>query len=240
MDAEVVERREQALLERVPQPQLDRDAVAEPAQHVEAVGSFGGGGEAEQVLRAEVVEQRLVAGGGGVVELVDDDDVELFGVERGDVVGVDRLDRGEDVLPSGRPVAADPELAEGAVAQHVAERGLALLEDLGAVGDEQQAGPVELGAEVAVVERGDDGLAGAGGGDDEVVGVALAALDLEPFEDLALERVGLDLERREDASRLIQRPPVGPSEALRGRRARSAGRPSRWRRCARRPRSGRG
>ena len=92
VDAEVVERREQALLECVPETQLDGDAVAEPAQHVESVGSFGGGGEAEQVLRAEVVEQGLVAGGGGVVELVDDDDVELFGVERCRFVGVDRLD----------------------------------------------------------------------------------------------------------------------------------------------------
>ena len=79
--------------------------------------------------------------------------------------------------------------------------------------DEEQAGPVEFGAEVAVVERGDDGLAGSGGGGDEVVGVALAALDLEPFEDLALERVRLDLERRED--RVVGFGGCGgPSEAL--------------------------
>ena len=66
------------------------------------------------------------------------------------------------------------------------------------MGDEQQSGPVELGAQVPVVEGGDDRLAGTGGGDDEVVRMVPAALDFETFEDLALERVGLDLERGDD------------------------------------------
>ena len=54
---------------------------------------------------------------------------------------------------------------------------------------------VELGPELAVVERRDDRLAGARGGDDEVVAVAAPPLHLQPFEHLALERVGLDVER---------------------------------------------
>ena len=63
--------------------------------------------------------------------------------------GVQALDRGEDVLePLGRR-AADPLLAEACVPQRVAEGGEALVEDLLAVGDEQQpdraAAPREAG-----------------------------------------------------------------------------------------------
>ena len=50
------------------------------------------------------------------------------------------------------------------------------------------------GAQAAVVEGGDHRLAGAGGGDDEVAGVAAAALGVEPVEDLLLERVRADVE----------------------------------------------
>ncbi len=116
-----------------------------------------------------MVEERFVAGGGRVMELVDDDDVELFRVERGGVVGVDRLDRSEDVLPAGGAVAANPQLAERAVSQHVPERRLALLEDLGPMGDEEQPGAIQLGAKVAIVERRHDRLAGTRGGGNQRV-----------------------------------------------------------------------
>lgn len=66
------------------------------------------------------------------------------------------------------------------------------------MGDEQQPGSVELTPQVAVVESGDDRLARPGSCDNEIVGMTAAALDLEAFEDLALERVRLDLKRRED------------------------------------------
>ena len=71
--------------------------------------------------------------------------------------------------------------------------------------DEQHPGPVESAAELAVVERGDHRLARAGGGDHQVVGAAPAALDLELFEDLALEGVGLNGERRGRNSNTMQR-----------------------------------
>ena len=57
--------------------------------------------------------------------------------------------------------------------------------------DEEQARRAALGAQAAVVQGGDDGLAGAGGGHHEVAPAAVAlALGLELVEDLALERVG--------------------------------------------------
>jgi hypothetical protein len=74
-----------------------------------------------------------------VVELVDDDDVEVIGREVGEAGGVEALDGGEDVVEAGGPAAADPELAEGVVAQGVAEGGERLEEDLLAVGDEEEA-----------------------------------------------------------------------------------------------------
>ena len=60
------------------------------------------------------------------------------------------------------------------VPKRVAERGEALVEDLLAVGDEQQPRPGEALAELAVVERGHHGLAGAGRRDEQVAVVALA------------------------------------------------------------------
>jgi hypothetical protein len=91
-----------------------------------------------------VVEQRLVAGSRRVVELVDDDHVEVLPDDVGDIAGGEALDRGEHVVPAGRTLAADPSLAEGAVTQDVTKRRAALVQDLAAVGDEQQARPVEL------------------------------------------------------------------------------------------------
>ena len=51
------------------------------------------------------------------------------------------------MVEPGRPGAADPLLAERRVAERVAERGEALVEDLLAVGDEQQPRPAEPLAE---------------------------------------------------------------------------------------------
>jgi hypothetical protein len=69
------------------------------------------------------VEEGLVGGGGGVVELVDDDDVEVVAGEVGEAGGGEALDGGEDVLEARGAAAADLELAEGVVAQGVAEGG---------------------------------------------------------------------------------------------------------------------
>ena len=126
------------LVDRVPQPQLGGDAIVEPVQDRQPVAAFGRGREPEQLDGLEVVEHPLVGRRGGVVELVDDDDVEVIGWQRVEAAGVEALDRCEHVLEPVRSCATDPLLAEGWVAQRVAERGEALVEDLLAVGDEQQ------------------------------------------------------------------------------------------------------
>jgi hypothetical protein len=55
---------------------------------------------------------------------------------------------------------------------------------------EEEAIARQLFAEALVVQRGDDGLAGAGGRDDEVARVTAGALRREIFEDLLLVLLG--------------------------------------------------
>ncbi len=79
------------------------------------------------------------------------------------------------------------------------------------MGDEQQRGVAAApAAKLGVVERGDDGLAGPGRGDDEVRVAALAlALDRERVEHSLLVRVGADIEVGErDRRRLTERAAV--------------------------------
>ena len=135
------------LVDGVPEAQLGGDAIVEPVQDRQTVAALRCGGEAEQLDGGEVVEDAFVRGRGGVVELVDDDDVEVIGRQRGEVAGVEALDRGEDVLEPCRSRATDPLLAERGVAERVAEGGEALVEDLLAVSDEQQPGSVESAAQ---------------------------------------------------------------------------------------------
>ena len=95
---------------------------------------------------------------------------------------VQRLHAGEDVLPALGSRAADVQLAEGRVGEHLAVGPQRLLEDLLAVRDEQQRRSVAgVGLHrPPVVERGDDRLAGPGRGDDQVaVAVVDVALDVQ-------------------------------------------------------------
>ena len=136
-DTEVLEGHEEALIDGFPEPQFDGDAMVEPLGHVLAVETLGRGGEAQQFLRHEVVEQAVVRRRGRVVELVDDHDVE--GVRR-DLLQpfcVERLDHREDV-PTLRDPALAVDLAERAVAKHGAIRRQRLPEDLVAMRHEQQ------------------------------------------------------------------------------------------------------
>ena len=79
VDAEVVERAEQALVERIPQSRFERDATVEPFEHRLSVRPFGRGGEPEQELRSQAPEQPVIARGRRMVKLVDDDHVEAVG-----------------------------------------------------------------------------------------------------------------------------------------------------------------
>jgi hypothetical protein len=201
-DAEVVEGAEQALVEGGPETQLGGNAAVKPLEDVEPVGALGGGGEAEQQLGGEVIEPAPVAGGGGVVELIHDHHVVGGGVDGGGVLLGKGLHGGKHVTPVAGPFAIHLQFAEGAIAQHLAEGEQGLLQDLLAVGDEQQPGRFgegELLRKVAVqaghVEGGEHGFAGAGGGHHKVAEALMqGALGLQLIEHLLLVGVGPQVE----------------------------------------------
>ena len=94
------------------------------------------------------------------------------------------------------------ELAEGGIAQHLAEGGQGLQQDLLAVGDQQQRRRLgrgellgEVGREAGHVEGGEHGLAGAGGDHHEVVPALVErTLSRQRIEHLALVGVGPQIE----------------------------------------------
>src|SRR4051812_18090114 len=96
--------------------------------------------------------------------LVDDDVAVVVGAKAIDEAGRrGALDRREQVLVRARLDAPDQQLAERGILKDIAERAARLVEELLAMGEEQEArwdaGPRAL---PVVIERGDHGLAGAG------------------------------------------------------------------------------
>ena len=79
-----MKRAQQALVERIPEPRLERNATVEPFEHRLAVRTLRRGGESEQELRSQALEQPVIARGRRMVKLVDDDHIEAVGL---DVVG---------------------------------------------------------------------------------------------------------------------------------------------------------
>ena len=136
--AEVLERAEQPPLERVPQPQLHRDAAVEPVEDALAVGALRRRGQAEQDLRLQVIQQPSIGRRGGVVELVDDDDVEGVGpnVVRS-IWASDWIEAKTCRHSSGRwpSTNSSPKAPSRSTCAKGAE---ALRQDLPPVGDEQQ------------------------------------------------------------------------------------------------------
>ena len=97
------------------------------------------------------------------------------------------------MAPLAGALAIHQQLAEGASAQHLAEGGEALLQDLAPVGHEQQARVTRTGL-AGVIEGGDHGFARAGGGHHQVAPAAMeAALGRELVEDLLLVGVGAEM-----------------------------------------------
>ena len=175
---------EKVLLQGVDEVELDRRPAVEEFADIDSVCPLRGRRQPEELAGLELVQEAAVAGRFGVVELVDDGDVELAEVD-----SAERLNRREHVGPRGRHLPGDVHLAEGAVAQHLAVGPPGLLENLPAVGDEEERPP-----EAPVVERGDDGLPRPGGRDDEVaVPIVHLALGLEGLENALLVRTGTDL-----------------------------------------------
>ena len=85
MQSEVLERRKESLLQRLPESKLDRRPPVEPAAHVGAVGSFGCGGESQQNPGLEVVQEAPIRRCLGMMELVNDHHVEARGIELAEV-----------------------------------------------------------------------------------------------------------------------------------------------------------
>ena len=175
VDAVVGERGEPVLLDGVPEPEFGRDAVAEPVQDRQAVGSLRRGGEPEQLRGLQVARAAAV---GAAAAWWNSSTMTTSKWSAGRSVEVRRgqaLDRREDVVERLGPRATDPLLAERVVAQRVPEGRAALVEDLLAVRDEQQPCEAKRGAQPGVVDRGHHGLAGTGGGDEQVAVVTRAA-----------------------------------------------------------------
>ena len=215
VDAEVRERREIALVDRVPEPELGRDPAVEIAQHVQAVSPLRRGGQAEQLDGGEMIEQRLVRRGGRVMELVHDDHVEVARVDAPDVGRVEALDRGEHVLEPGRSLPADPLLAEARVAEGMTEGRATLVEDLLAVRHEEQTAARQLCPQARVVDSRHHRLARPGRRHEQVAMVALMPGEHDVLEQRLLERPQLELDRGQQG-RVTNAGDLGPTLELVG------------------------
>ncbi len=78
MYAVVGERRQELLVDRIPQPQLGGNATVEVRQDVHPIGALRGSGQAEKLARLEIAKDAFVARSRGVMELVDDYDVKMI------------------------------------------------------------------------------------------------------------------------------------------------------------------
>ncbi len=105
-DAEVLERHEEALVDRLPEPQLDGDALVEPLGDVLAVEPLGRRGEPEQLLRLEVLEQPVVGRAAAWWNSSTTTTSNVSGAICSEPRLVQRLDHREDVPPCGDPAAA--------------------------------------------------------------------------------------------------------------------------------------
>ena len=168
-DAEVLEWRQVAAVDCLPQPELNCDPPSEPTSDITTIHSLWCRRETQELGGPDVIEEGGVARCLGVVKLINDHDVEVRRIDGLDRLGFERLDHPEHMLAGFGPASAGKDLAEGRVLQHRTERRAALPEDLLPVGDEQKskwaAGPAN---ERGVIECRDHGLPSAGRGHDEV------------------------------------------------------------------------
>ena len=222
VDAVVDKRREAMLVNRIPEPQLRRDPIAEPAEHRQAVAPLRRGGEAEELPRRHMLEQPPVGRRRRMMKLIDDDNVEVVAREMGEPRRVEALDRGKNMLESLRPRSPHPQLAERRLAEGVPEGAESLREDLLPMGDEQQPGPRERGREAAVVDRRHHGLSCPGRGGQEIAVMPLRSRQGDSGQEIFLEGLEANLDRAEQERRsragrlgLLEKllPPVGKKRA---------------------------
>lgn len=155
----------------------------------------------------------IIAGMAAGADSIDDLQVVRSG---GDAVGGERLHGREDVVPSLGPLTIDVELPEAGMAEHLTVGAQGLLEDPAPVGDEQEARKGRcVRGQTPVVDRGDNGLAGSGGRDHQVVVTVVDdALDLELVRHLLLVCIRTHLEPRQGEGDAV----VGPSAGGLGER----------------------
>ena len=207
----ILEGAQQLLVERVPEPKLDRRRairpVVEVAQDRLAVAALRRRGQAEQHARAHGAHECIEAIRRQAMALVDHHGVPVIGTAaRHQLAHGHAVDGGEQMLEAFGLHAADQDLAKGVVAQHLAIGAQRLLEDLLAVRHEQQPRPpTRLLAQPLVVEGRHHRLAGAGGGDHQVAPAAVIALDLQLVEHLLLIGLGLEVEVGRAGVQLIPR-----------------------------------
>ncbi len=183
--AKVPEAAEEVLPDALDEVAAVDEVLLTQGEEVAAVGALRRGGEGEQELRAEVVDEAAVRRGRGVVELVHHDVVEGVAREALQVGGpAERLDRREQDVGVQVALLAHVE-AEACAGADPAEGVSGLVQDLLAVRDEKD--PAE--ALAVRVEGAQPGLAEAGGEDDEAGGVALLPCLLECSERLMLDGV---------------------------------------------------
>ena len=134
-----------------------------------------------------------------MVELVNNDIViKIRRGFRGEILRVEGLNRHEQIINAVRLVAADKHFAEVSILQHRTKGIKALLEDFLTVCNKQQTtGTIGiLLAEMLVIQRGNDRLAGTRRGNNEVVIIsAHIALGIELVQNLLLIGVGLNIHR---------------------------------------------
>jgi len=136
-DAEVPEAAEEVLLHALDEVAAVDEVLLAQGEEVAAVGALRGGGEAEEELRAEVVDEAPVGRGRGVVELVHDDVVEGVAreaLEVGDAA--EGLDRREEDVGVRLPLLAHVE-AQAGVGPDPAVGVPGLVQDLFAMRDEE-------------------------------------------------------------------------------------------------------
>jgi hypothetical protein len=189
----VVAERDEGVRDRVPQPQVADPGPREVELVVEPVGTFGCPGQPEQLAGPDARQQRIPRVRAGVVCLVEDDHVVRARIDDG--VLAERVDRGEHVAADRRLLVLVQELAEVAQLQRGAKDPRRLLEDLAAMRHEQERVDRADAAELAIVQRGHDRLAGARCSDKEVAVAAKAPGLAELLEHRLLVRLGLDLDQ---------------------------------------------
>lgn len=191
----VLERRQQLLVERVPQAQLDRwtavRALLEERRDRLPVGPLRRRRQAQQHMRLDRTGKLGKRTGRQVMAFVDHDDVPMaHAAAREQPIRQGALDRREQVIVRRWPMPVGEQLAEVRAAQHLAVGRQRLNQNLDAVRDEQQARRrAELVRDALVIEGGDHRLAGAGRGDEQIAAASVPPLRRQAIEHRLLKRL---------------------------------------------------